>query len=137
MEGEGSKKEKADVPAERKIARKVIEKRKPKWEHKNIGLDVHVPAEKCDDKYCPFHGKLPVRGILIDGTVSSDKMMKSVVVKRKYFKYNEKFERYEKRTRKYLAHNPPCINAKVGDKVKLAECRPLSKTISFVVIERR
>jgi small subunit ribosomal protein S17 len=33
------------------------------------------------------------------------------------------------------AHNPPCINAKEGDVVKIAECRPLSKTKKFVVIE--
>ena len=141
MDDKGPKKEKVDISTEKKVARKVIEKRKPKEEkdekHKDIGLDVQSPAGKCDDKYCPFHGKLPVRGIVIDGIVSSDKMMKSVVVKRRYLKYNEKFERYEKRTRKYLAHNPPCINAKIGDEVKLAECRPLSKTISFVVIERR
>ncbi|MFA5772634.1 MAG: 30S ribosomal protein S17 [Thermoplasmata archaeon] len=143
MTDKGTKKEKVDAPVEKekKTARKVVEKRKPKEEkgekHRDIGLDVQPPAGKCDDKYCPFHGKLPVRGIVIDGIVSSDKMMKSVVVKRKYLKYNEKFERYEKRTRKYMAHNPPCINAKIGDEVKLAECRPLSKTISFVVIERR
>ena len=34
------------------------------------------------------------------------------------------------------AHNPPCIDAKTGDKVKIAECRPLSKTKNFVVVEK-
>jgi len=34
------------------------------------------------------------------------------------------------------AHNPPCIGAKTGDKVKIAECRPISKTKSFVVVEK-
>ncbi|MBN1455027.1 MAG: 30S ribosomal protein S17, partial [Methanomicrobia archaeon] len=42
-----------------------------------------------------------------------------------------------KRQSKIHAHNPPCINAKVGDIVKIAECRPLSKTKSFVVVEKR
>jgi len=47
-----------------------------------------------------------------------------------------KYERYEKRTSSYAAHCPPCMEAKVGDKVRIAECRPLSKTISFVTIEK-
>ncbi len=47
-----------------------------------------------------------------------------------------KYERYEKRTSSYAAHCPPCIEAKLGDKVRIAECRPLSKTISFVTIEK-
>ncbi len=34
------------------------------------------------------------------------------------------------------AHNPPCIDAKVGDRVRIGECRPLAKTVSFVVIEK-
>jgi small subunit ribosomal protein S17 len=36
----------------------------------------------------------------------------------------------------YAAHCPPCIKIKLGDKVRIAECRPLSKTISFVTIEK-
>ena len=34
------------------------------------------------------------------------------------------------------AFNPLCINAKEGDTVKIIECRPLSKTKNFVVIEK-
>ena len=34
------------------------------------------------------------------------------------------------------AHNPPCLDAQRGDKVKIAECRPLSKTKNFVVVEK-
>ena len=30
----------------------------------------------------------------------------------------------------------PCIDAKEGDKVRVAECRPLSKTVAFVIIEK-
>ena len=33
------------------------------------------------------------------------------------------------------AHSTPCIPVKVGDVVRIAECRPLSKTKSFVVVE--
>jgi small subunit ribosomal protein S17 len=35
-----------------------------------------------------------------------------------------------------LAHNPPCIAAVTGDKVTIAECRPLSKEVNFVVVEK-
>jgi small subunit ribosomal protein S17 len=58
-------------------------------------------------------------------------------VKKDYRRYIPKYERYELRTGKYKAHNPPCIGAKVGAKVKIMECRALSKTKSFVVIEER
>ncbi|MBP2029226.1 small subunit ribosomal protein S17 [Methanohalophilus levihalophilus] len=101
---------------------------------KDIGLDVPTPSEECDDVNCPFHGELPVRGQILTGTVVSNKMDKTVVIQQKYEKFINKYQRYEKRQSKIHAHNPPCINAKVGDVVTIAECRPLSKTKSFVVI---
>jgi len=102
---------------------------------RDIGLDVKLPQDACDDPNCPFHGKLPVRGQVFDGVVVSDKMTNTVVVMREFEKKNRKYERYEKRRSKVHAHNPPCLNAKMGDVVKIAECRPLSKTKSFVVVE--
>ncbi len=109
-------------------------KQKPKA--KNIGVNVKPPEKTCEDRNCPFHGSLPIRGQIITGVVSSDKMQKSVAVKKEYMHYVPKYERYEKRTSKYIAHCPPCMNIKAGDKVRIAECRPLSKTISFVTIEK-
>nr|AJS12927.1 30S ribosomal protein S17, small subunit ribosomal protein S17 [uncultured archaeon] len=44
--------------------------------------------------------------------------------------------RYERRKSRIPSHSPPCVGAKEGDHVKIAECRPLSKTVSFVVVER-
>jgi small subunit ribosomal protein S17 len=102
---------------------------------KNIGLNVSAPEKECDDVNCPFHGTLPVRGQVITGKVVSDKMRGSVVVARDYLHFVKKYKRYEKRSSKLHAHNPPCIGAKVGDNVKIAECRPLSKTKTFVVVE--
>ncbi|RLG67396.1 30S ribosomal protein S17, partial [archaeon] len=32
------------------------------------------------------------------------------------------------------AHSPPCLDIKEGDIVKIGECRPLSKTVHFVVL---
>jgi small subunit ribosomal protein S17 len=104
---------------------------------RDIGIDVPMPERSCTDRYCPFHGTLPVRGTIIAGQVVSDRMNRTVVVKRDYLRLIPKFERYEKRTGKYSAHNPPCIDAKAGEEVTIAECRPISKTVSFVVIERK
>ncbi len=103
---------------------------------RNIGLPgVEPPEKECDDPNCPFHGTLSVRGIVLEGTVVSDKMDKTVVVEREYLHYVRKFRRYERRRSKIHAHNPPCINAKKGDKVLIAETRPISKTVSFVVVK--
>lgn len=102
---------------------------------KEIGLNVTAPSTECNDPNCPFHGHLTVRGQVLAGVVVSSKMDKTVVVQREYLKRNIKFDRYEKRRSKIHAHNPPCINAKEGDKVTIAECRPLSKTKNFVIVE--
>lgn len=104
------------------------------YKYKDIGIDVRAPEIECEDANCPFHGLLPVRGQILEGEVVSDKMPNTVVVLRSYLKKVKKYDRYEKRGSKIHAHNPPCINAKTGDLVKIAECRPLSKTKSFVVV---
>ncbi len=106
-------------------------------EARDIGLDVEAPEESCQDDNCPFHGTLPVRGKIFQGEVVSDLMENTAVVKWGYAKKDEKYERYERRNTKVAAHNPACIDAKEGDTVTIAECRPLSKTKSFVIIERR
>lgn len=102
---------------------------------RDIGLDVPEPSKVCDDVHCPFHGKLPVRGQILVGTVVSTKMDKSVVIERSYEKMVPKYQRYEKRRTIMHAHNPHCLNAKIGDVVTIAECRPISKTKSFVVVK--
>ncbi len=104
---------------------------------RDIGLDVEPPASACKDQNCPFHGQLRVRGTMLAGKVVSTKMQGTVVIEREYMRNLPKFERLEKRTSKYLAHSPPCIQAKVGDTVRIMECRPLSKRVSYVVIENR
>ena len=62
-------------------------------------------------------------------------MKGTVVVAREYLQYIRKYNRYEKRTSRIIAHNPPCIGAREGEVVTIAECRPLSKTKAFVVVE--
>jgi len=94
------------------------------------------PKKTCNDQKCPFHGALSIRGRALDGVVVSSKMDKTVVVRRDYLNYVPKLKRYERRRSRIPAHNPPCINAKEDDQVKIAECRPISKTVSFVVVEK-
>ena len=103
---------------------------------KTIGIEAKKPSKECNDEKCPWHGKLPVRGRVFKGEVTSDKAPKSVVVKWYYHRFIPKYERYERRNTSVVAYNPECINAKKGDIVRIAECRPLSKTKSFVVIEK-
>jgi small subunit ribosomal protein S17 len=95
-----------------------------------------TPEKTCEDKNCPIHGSLKTRGQIIKGSVVSDRMRKTVVVQRDYLRYLKKFERYEKRKSRILAHNPSCVNAGVGDEVTIMECRPLSKSKTFVVVEK-
>jgi small subunit ribosomal protein S17 len=104
---------------------------------KDIGIDVNPPAAECSDINCPFHGSLPVRGQVIEGTVVSVKMDKTAVVERKHLRFQKKYERYEKRTSRYSVHAPACFELKAGDHVMVMECRPISKTVSFVVVEKR
>ena len=103
---------------------------------RNIGIDAAPPQKSCDDVDCPFHGSLAIRGKILHGVVASSSMSKTVVVERDIAHYVPKYMRYEKRRSRINAHNPPCIDAKEGDKVRIAECRPLSKTVSFVVVEK-
>lgn len=94
------------------------------------------PKKTCNDSNCPFHGTLSIRGHTLEGVVISDKMDKTIVVRRDYLNYVPKFRRYERRHSHIPAHNPPCINVKEGNLVKIAECRSISKTVSFVVVEK-
>jgi len=91
---------------------------------------------ECNDKNCPVHGSLSTRGVTLEGVVASDKMDATVVVQRNYYIRSKKYERYKKQRSRIPAHNPACIHARAGDAVRIMECRRLSKTVSFVVVEK-
>lgn len=103
---------------------------------RNIGIDVKFPETSCNDKKCPFHGSLSLRGRNFVGIITSAKLAKSATVRwtRRY--YLPKYERYEKRRTSIHAYNPLCINANEKDVVRIVECRPLSKTKHFVIVEK-
>jgi len=101
-----------------------------------IGLNVPEPEETCSDENCPFHGTLSVRGQTLVGEVASTDMEKTVIVEREYDVKVPKYDRYMKRRSRVPAHAPPCLDLSVGDTVRIAETRPLSKTKAHVVIEK-
>jgi small subunit ribosomal protein S17 len=76
------------------------------------------------------------RGKTFVGKVVSAKAHKSATIQWERRIYVPKYERYEKRRSKINVHNPPSINAKEGDTVRVMETRPLSKTKNFVIIEK-
>lgn len=101
-----------------------------------LGLGVAEPADPCTDDNCPFHGELAVRGQVIEGTVASTKMTKSAVIEREYDVRVPKYDRYMKRRSRISAHLPPCLDVSEGDRVRIIQTRPLSKTKHHVVVER-
>ena len=101
---------------------------------KSVGLDVSPPKDACEDQKCPWHGTLPVRGRALTAVVRSTKSKKTAVVEWRYNKFITKYEAYERRKSRVVAYSPECMKVKEGDEVVIAECRPLSKTKTFVVV---
>ncbi|MFH1972884.1 MAG: 30S ribosomal protein S17 [archaeon] len=104
-------------------------------EKKNIGIEVDFPKNKCEDKHCPFHGDIKVRGRSFNGIIIKKSPHKTVTVEWLRPFFIKKYERYEKRRSRIKAHNPHCMDANIGDKVMVAETRPISKTKNFVVVK--
>ncbi len=102
----------------------------------NIGINVPIPPKGAEDRNCPFYGDIKLRGRIFTATVISSKVPKTATVRRYRRHYVPKYQRFEKRVSKIRVHNPTSINAKEGDVVRISECRPISKTKRFVIIEK-
>ena len=76
------------------------------------------------------------RGRTFTGIVVEARMQATATVEWPGRKYVQKFERYETARTRVKAHNPAGIDAKKGDIVKLMECKPISKTKHFIIIEK-
>ncbi|KAL1821180.1 hypothetical protein DCAR_0417566 [Daucus carota subsp. sativus] len=68
------------------------------------------------------------------GMVVSNKMQKSVVVAVDRLFHNKLYNRYVKRTSKFMAHDEQ-NQCNIGDRVKLDPSRPLSKHKRWIVAE--
>jgi len=71
---------------------------------------------------------------IIEGTVVSDKMAKTIVVRVEKFAFHGLYHRKMKRSKKYKAHDEKG-QAQVGDRVKIVEARPYSKDKCFRLLE--
>ena len=94
-----------------------------------------TPKKECADKKCPFHGNINVKKKSFVGTVVSAKMHNSAVIEWVRKVHIPKYERYTKKKTRIVVHNPECIHAKEGDRVKVYATRPLSKTVHHVIVE--
>ena len=70
------------------------------------------------------------------GTVISARMQKTATVEWERRVDLPKFERYMTKRTRVKAHNPESIRAEEGDLVRIRECRPLSKTKNFMIVEK-
>lgn len=91
----------------------------------------------CNDNDCPTHGSLKTRGRTFKGAVVS-KNTKRIAIEFERMIYVRKYERYARSKTKIHARLPTCLtkDINIGDTIKIAECRPLSKIIHFVVVEK-
>jgi small subunit ribosomal protein S17 len=67
------------------------------------------------------------------GVVASDKMTKTVVVRVDRLVKHPIYRKYVRKRKKFMAHDE--MGAKVGDKVKIVETRPLSARKRWRVVE--
>ena len=73
------------------------------------------------------------KGKVLKGTVVSDKMKDTVVVLVEHYEKNKKYGKFVKSGKKFKAHDAGNTR-KVGEKVEIRECAPISKDKHFVVI---
>ena len=78
-------------------------------------------------------GRMPRR--VLTGRVTSDKMDKTVTVLVDRRVMHPLYKKFIRRSKKYAAHDEANL-CKVGDLVRIEECRPISKRKAWLVVER-
>lgn len=71
----------------------------------------------------------------LTGVVTSDKMVKTVVVQVNRLKMNPKYKKQYKVSKKYKAHDEE-RQYHVGDKVVIQETKPISKDKRWIVVSK-
>ena len=71
---------------------------------------------------------------ILQGTVVSDKGDKTVIVSVERRVMHPLYKKFIRRSKRYAAHDPENRH-KVGDVVRIIECRPISRSKRFEVIE--
>jgi len=104
-----------------------------------VGLGFKTPRGAIEgtyiDKKCPWTGNVSIRGRILRGTVASTKMQRTIVIRRDYLHFIKKYGRFEKRHKNLSAHLSPALIVHQGDQVVVGQCRPLSKTVRFNVLQ--
>ncbi|WP_019646036.1 30S ribosomal protein S17 [Novispirillum itersonii] len=70
---------------------------------------------------------------ILQGVVVSDAMDKTIVVKVERRFMHPLYKKFIKRSKKYAAHDE-ANQAKIGDVVRIRECRPLSRRKSWELV---
>ena len=70
----------------------------------------------------------------LSGVVMSDKMKDTVVVKVQSYKKHPKYQKFISRSKRFKAHDAG-NTCKVGDKVTIEACAPISKDKRFKVVK--
>ena len=71
---------------------------------------------------------------ILEGVVVSTKMQKTAVVEVSRFTKHPKYGKFLKQSKRFKAHDEEGT-AKVGDKVRIESCRPLSKDKHFKLLK--
>jgi len=95
-----------------------------------------METKNCQDKNCPIHGQISVRGKILEGVVIRKKANKTAVIQIEKIRHIRKYERYMKKTIKLPVHCPECMSITLGDIVEVGETRKISKTKSFVILKK-
>ncbi len=72
---------------------------------------------------------------VLTGRVTSDKMDKTITVLVERRVIHPLYKKFIRRSKKYAAHDDTNI-CKIGDTVRIEECRPISKRKTWLLMER-
>ena len=117
----------AEAPAEAAPAEEAPKKTRKAAAPKAAKAKTKAPAPAAEDN--KPHGKRAEK----IGIISSDKMMKTVTVRVDRLVKHPVYRKYVKKRKKFMAHDD--LGAKIGDKVKIIETRPLSARKRWRVVE--
>lgn len=120
----------AEVVAEAPMSVEAATEEKPKKKSaaKTAGAEKKEGALPTSDEGTKIHKRAEKVGI-----VSSDKMMKTVTVRVDRLVKHPVYRKYVRKRKKFMAHDD--MGAKIGDKVKIVETRPLSARKRWRVVE--
>ena len=91
-----------------------------------------MPTKKTITEQTP---KAESKKRVLEGVVVSDKMKDTAVVKVVRFVKHPKYGKFQKLAKKFKAHDVG-NTVKIGDKVSIEECRPISKDKHFRILAK-